>query len=322
MNERNNRYIEGMAVIERGFFHGNVIAFWKERLELVDTGYCTGVAELSDCVEKISGRAMEDLSRIILTHAHSDHTGGVAVYKVLSGCEVLASEGVKKLTEPWDATGLWIKGMNQELPIFQVDKLIAPGEQIEMGGVQWEIFAAPGHATGGIGFFQPETGVLIAGDALWEDGFGILNPSIDGEQVFEEAREALDTIESLQPSVVIPGHGRPFRNVGDALTRARGRLEHMLKNPTSALKVGVRGGLGFWILSHGEVNTEELHRFLLHVDKHLPEWISSLGLSAKEPEAFSKWLIATGTLVEDNGIWSPGKALDGMNYPPKVTHFG
>ena len=146
--------IEGMAVIERGFFHGNVIAFWKDRLELVDTGYHTGVEELTTCVEQLSGRPMSELARIILTHAHSDHAGGVAAFKELSGCEVLASAGVKELTEPWDARRLWLEGMDQKLPFFQVDTIIAPGESIEIGGVDWEIFAAPGHATGGVGFFS------------------------------------------------------------------------------------------------------------------------------------------------------------------------
>ena len=162
---------------------------------------------------------------------------------------------------------------------------------------------------------------MIAGDALWEDGFGFLNPGIDGPQVFEEAKQALDTIEALQPTIVIPGHGRPFGDVSGALQRAKSRLAYLEKNPMSMCKAGLRAGLGFWTLANPAVTKEELCRFLELMERHSPELFSSLGLSMKDPEAFLNWLVSIGALAEGNGVWSPGKALDGMDYSPKVSLF-
>ena len=72
---------------------------------------------------------------------------------------------------------------------------------------------------------------LIAGDALWENGFGVVFPELDGANAFDCVASTLDLIEELAPRTVIPGHGRVFQEVPMALQRARQRLTQFVRNP-------------------------------------------------------------------------------------------
>ena len=96
------------------------------------------------------------------------------------------------------------------------------GPWLPAGG-GWAVLEAGGHATGGVALLGPG-GALVTGDALWEDGLGVLRPEVDGPQVFDEAHAALDRIEASGARVVIPGHGPPFTDLAGALRRARAHL--------------------------------------------------------------------------------------------------
>ena len=79
--------------------------------------------------------------------------------------------------------------------------------------------------------FDDQTGVLISADALWENGFGVVFPELEGEDAFDEVARVLDLIGSLGAHWVIPGHGAPFSDVNAALQRARRRLESFRSDP-------------------------------------------------------------------------------------------
>ena len=48
--------------------------------------------------------------------------------------------------------------------------------------------------------FEPASGILISADALWESGFGVVFPEIEGTAAFDEVAATLDVIERLQRS--------------------------------------------------------------------------------------------------------------------------
>ena len=113
--------------------------------------------------------------------------------------------------------------------------------------------AAPGHDPHSVVLFEPASRILISADALWENGFGVVFPELDGAGAFGEVAATLDAIESLQPSMVIPGHGKPFAgadNVAQALARARSRLASFVASPrrhaSHAMKVLVKFKLLEW----------------------------------------------------------------------------
>jgi glyoxylase-like metal-dependent hydrolase (beta-lactamase superfamily II) len=50
-----------------------------------------------------------------------------------------------------------------------------------MGGLNWQALAVPGHDMEALGYYNPEKRILISGDALWENGFGVIFPELLGE---------------------------------------------------------------------------------------------------------------------------------------------
>ena len=55
-----------------------------------------------------------------------------------------------------------------------------------LGGFDWQVISAPGHDPHAVILFNPDTRVLISADALWERGFGVIFPELEGESGFAE----------------------------------------------------------------------------------------------------------------------------------------
>jgi glyoxylase-like metal-dependent hydrolase (beta-lactamase superfamily II) len=240
-----------LHVLVRGWLDGNVVLVHGSPPVLVDTGYHTGATALQAWLAE-AGVRPGDLGAIALTHVHSDHAGGVAALQGAAGgrLPVYAHADARALLDPWDPLLLWLTGTGQEMPVFAATHDLEPGRTVRIGDGDWRVLPTPGHAVGGVAFLREHDGVLISGDALWEDGFGMLNTWLHGPGVFEEAARALDTIEDAAPRLVIPGHGAPFTDVSEALANARGRLAALRADPERNLRQVLRAGHAFTRLAH------------------------------------------------------------------------
>ena len=114
---------------------------------------------------------------------------------------------------------------------------LTPGQAVRLGAHEWHVLAAPGHDALAVLLFEPRHGILMAGDAMWEHGVGVIFPHIDGSGGFEHFTDTLALIERLDPAVVIPGHGAPFGREGGAIqaamARARARIEQFHTHPAA-----------------------------------------------------------------------------------------
>ena len=43
-----------------------------------------------------------------------------------------------------------------------------------LGDLAWQALAVPGHDMDALALYNPEQRLLISGDALWQDGFGVV----------------------------------------------------------------------------------------------------------------------------------------------------
>jgi glyoxylase-like metal-dependent hydrolase (beta-lactamase superfamily II) len=100
--------------------------------------------------------------------------------------------------------------------------------------------------------------VLVSADALWERGFGVVFPELDGDDAFDCVGQTLDLIELLQPALVIPGHGAPFADVAAALERARVRLRGFISDPERHLQHAAKVLLKFKLLEWQTVGLDAL----------------------------------------------------------------
>ena len=214
------RLPEQVRVIERGWLSSNNILFLEgDTATLVDSGY-VGHAEqtLALLREALGGRG---LSRLVNTHSHSDHIGGNARIKREYGCDIVIPAGIEEHVLAWDEEALLLSQASQRGDPFRHDGVVRAGDEFEMGGLAWRALAAPGHDMEALVFHCPAERLLISGDALWEDGFGIVFGEILGHPgALRATRETLEAIGALDVAIVIPGHGAPFGDFEAALERA------------------------------------------------------------------------------------------------------
>ena len=220
-----------ITVLERGWLSANNILFiTPDATALVDTGYHT---ESDETVRRVAhalgGRALDHL---LNTHLHSDHCGGNAALQARwPGVRTAIPPDQLAQVRQWDPVALSYIPTGQYCPPFRADAVLAPGGSVALGGRAWQIHAAPGHDPHAIMLFEPDSRILISGDALWENGFGVVFPELEGEAGFAAVAATLAQIERLAPLTVIPGHGRVFGDVPQALARARSRLSVFEADP-------------------------------------------------------------------------------------------
>lgn len=226
-----DRLPAGVLIFERGWLSSNNILFrGSESSVLVDSGYATHAEQTVDLVAgALRGRPLDIL---LNTHLHSDHCGGnSALQAAYPDAITLIPPGQAHLVSPWNPVALTYIPTGQLCPQFGFTSLLAPGGEIELANRLWQIHAAPGHDPHSIILFEPQSRTLISADALWENGFGVVFPELEGSSAFDEVAATLDMIERLSPRTVIPGHGPVFGYRPKVLTSARQRLNAFISNP-------------------------------------------------------------------------------------------
>ncbi len=244
-----------MRLFARGWLHGNAVIVRDPEPVVIDTGYHTGTEELLDALRCFCGGTAVD--RVLLTHVHADHAGGVATLVDEGAPLVFAHRDARDIVNAWDATALWLHGTGQVMPRFTVDVALDHGQSIRFAHRDWQVIHTPGHATGGVSYLSGD-GVLITGDALWEDGFGILNPWVDGPEVVDQAARALDRLARTDARVIIPGHGPVFSGLDAAIDRARSRLAYLREHPERMLRQNLKNCVGFLRLLHPDMGAVEV----------------------------------------------------------------
>lgn len=222
----------GMTFLERGWLSANSVVFWDDaaHASVVDTGYGAHAAQTVQLIAQTMGT--RQLQRILNTHLHSDHCGGNAALQThWPQVQTWVAPGHIAHVQVWNPDLLGYTPTGQACPSFRADHALQPGHDIELGGRAWQVHAAPGHDPHAIILFEPQRRLLISADALWEHGFGVVFPEIEGVQAFHEVAATLDIIEALQPALILPGHGAMFDNARAAIATARQRLQAFVHQP-------------------------------------------------------------------------------------------
>ena len=245
-----------MRLFERGWLSANNVLFTGEETALVDSGYLTHAPQTLALVRHALGG--RPLQRLLNTHLHSDHCGGNAALQAAYGCHTAIPQAEAAKVAAWDEAALSFRATGQQCARFGFDALLAPGQRLELGGMLWEVLGAPGHDPHAVLLFCPQEGILIAGDALWENGFGVIFPELEGESGFIETRATLDLIGSLDARLVIPGHGRLFTDVAGALQRAYSRLDYLSAKPQRNAENAVKVLVKFLLLERQRIALADL----------------------------------------------------------------
>ncbi|KAJ7980675.1 Hydroxyacylglutathione hydrolase [Quillaja saponaria] len=162
----------------------------------VDTG-TVGVVDPSEAVPIIDAlsRKNRNLTYILNTHHHHDHTGGNAALKVRYGAKVIGS------------------GTDEDR-IPGIDITLNDGDKWMFAGHEVLVMETPGHTRGHISFYFPGSGVIFTGDTLFSLSCGKLF-----EGTPEQMLSSLGKIMSLPDDTAIYcGHEYTLSNSKFALS--------------------------------------------------------------------------------------------------------
>jgi glyoxylase-like metal-dependent hydrolase (beta-lactamase superfamily II) len=208
----------------------------EDGLTLIDSGMPGEADKIVKQIEE-AGYALSDIRAIVMTHAHSDHTGCMAELARRSGAQVLAHRDEADYLEqtaslPYKTFmqrlifGLSERMMSRFEPC-KVDQPLQDGDVVEaLGGLQ--VVHVPGHTPGSIALYQPERRVLFCGDAIFNQlpiggKQGVRFPPaivcVDSPQAQASARK----LAALPAEAVCFGHGEPIlEGAGEKMRAALG----------------------------------------------------------------------------------------------------
>lgn len=294
---------DSLLVLERGWLSSNNIVFLEgEQAALVDSGYVTHAAQTLALLERVlDGRR---LTRLINTHSHSDHIGGNAAVQASFQCHVTVPKGIAATIAEWDEAALLLSPLGQRGARFTHDATYAAGDEFVLGDLAWQALAVPGHDMDALALYNPEKRLLISGDALWHDGFGVIFAELLGHpDGLRATRETLDMLGRLPLDAVIPGHGAPFADVPEALERAFRRLAAFEQNVERLARHALKVMLAFFLLERREIRRDALPGFLDGLS-----FVQSVNgrYLGYDPESLADWLVSdlarAGALREAEGM--------------------
>lgn len=113
---------------------------------LLDGGLPENAAMIADNIGTL-GFDLRDVKILLNSHAHFDHSGGLAALKRMTGAKMVASEADRAALE-----GGFYPGSEDDkslgAPPVDVDQIIGDGETLTLGGVALTAHLTPGHTKG------------------------------------------------------------------------------------------------------------------------------------------------------------------------------
>lgn len=243
----------------------NVLLKSRDGHVLIDTGYVRHAPLTLSLLASPRGIGDEPLAWIVNTHCHSDHIGGNAAVAAKYGCPIAVPRDEAPLVERWDGKALLYDYCDQRADRFTVHQALVPGTTHVWGDLEWRALAAPGHDMGALVFHNPEHGILVSGDALWENGFGVVMPQEIDPAAMPATRATIEMIAGLDVRIVIPGHGEPFADVAAALDRARQRIAAFEGDSLRVARHGLKVMLVFALLDRRRLALADLPSYVERV---------------------------------------------------------
>lgn len=177
---------------------------------IADDAGMGAVIDPGDDADRIIAIAKEgniNISKILLTHGHWDHIGGVSVLAAKTGAATyIHKDDAGMVSDPFKNLSAYItKEQSLEVENHLVDNQI-----VDVGDLRLKVIHTPGHTPGGICFLTGNN--LFGGDLLFQSSVG--RTDLPGGNQTELMKSIQDKIMILPDEIIVyPGHG-PTTTVG------------------------------------------------------------------------------------------------------------
>jgi glyoxylase-like metal-dependent hydrolase (beta-lactamase superfamily II) len=248
-----------------GVPHGNAWAVESDGgIVMFDTGMGgKGRLRQLDLALAQAGFGVEDVRLVVCTHSHTDHYGLAGAIIERAGCELWMHprwEHVRLLADDPKAalearievarqSGVPPKALERYREareedeesgidvLKEPDRDLVPGVEVETDLGTWQVHETPGHAPSHVVLHQPERRLLISGDHLLGRVVLFFDYGHSPDPVGEFLR-GLEEVEGLDVDLVLPGHGRTFRDPEVKIAESRRRVDALLGKARTALEDG------------------------------------------------------------------------------------
>lgn len=175
---------------------------------LIDTATPGKDAAILGYLKKIGGKP-SDITQVLITHLHLDHTGNlrriIEATKARSFAHWVEADFIA-LRPPYDGPGMPPK------EAVEVDVRFKDGDSIDAGrGLV--AYHSPGHTPGHTSFFEPDRGLLFSGDLFFGTPQLILTLP-DFTLHTGSAQVSARRLSQLNPKAILCHHGGPFLDQG------------------------------------------------------------------------------------------------------------
>jgi len=185
-----------------------------DELALIDAGSGIDTEKMLENVAE-EGFKAEDITRVFLTHAHADHSGGCAELKAELGVSVIVSSEEADFLRIADEDELgltfarsagWYPA-DYRLQPCEVDVELEDGQRISVGDLQITAIKTPGHSRGSVCYLMEAPGnltCLFTGDTVFQQGLiSLLNAP--GSSV-QDYCQSIKKLANLGVDALLPGH--------------------------------------------------------------------------------------------------------------------
>ena len=187
--------LKKVAAVQGVDLSSNIYLIGDKAITLVDTGAGNRSNRIQPILNALN-LGLKDVKKIILTHTHFDHIGGLSEMQQASKPVIMVHENEQ---EKLEAKGYNICALKD-------------GDIIDTPIGQFKVIHTPGHTEGSICLYNEEKKTIFTGDTVFPEGrFGRTDlPTGDSRLIIK----SLKKLAKLKVEILLAGHGEPVLERG------------------------------------------------------------------------------------------------------------
>ena len=225
-------YVQGESALgsqaNKNFISNAAFIVGKNGVVVVDALGSPALAKrLIQAIAKITPLKV---THVIVTHYHADHIYGLQEFKKI-GAKVIAHPAAKEYLHSDTAKHRLAASRAELFPwidentkLIEADTWIDKDVALNLSGVDLLIkYAGPAHTPEDLIVFFDGEKILFAGDLVFRGRIPFIGPTADTASWIA----SLKTMQDLNASAVVPGHGAAFKSSKDDITQLQDYLTYL-----------------------------------------------------------------------------------------------